>query len=116
MTDHARTSLRIAVPLTLVVALLMATGLLVDRNQARETPLASSLTIAAVLLLSFGAAAAARCGASRERARREAEARAAREALARRGPKRKRRGRFAVSPPDVHAHKHMPWYHGGLRD
>jgi len=116
MTDHARTSLRIAVPMTLLVALLFATGLLVDRRQTPFSPIASCVTIAVVLVLIAVASFSVWNETLRNRARREAEARAAREALAKRGVRRKRRGRFGVSSPDVRAHKHMPWYHGGLRD
>jgi hypothetical protein len=118
--EARRVAIPIAAGLTLVVAVGLLSGALVDRNAiSDDSHLLSALSIAAVLALAaWGLFASFRAGG---RAWREARARSesARGRLAgQRARPREGGGTDEISPPDrdLSRYRHMKWYHGGPRD
>lgn len=118
--EARRVAIPIAAGLTLVVAVGLLSGALVDRNAiSDDSHLLSALSIAAVLALAaWGLFASFRAGG---RAWREARARSesARGRLAgQRARPREGGGTDELSPSDrdLSRYRHMKWYHGGPRD
>lgn len=116
--EARRVAIPFAAALTLVVAVGLLSGVLVDRNAIDGESLGFVLSALCLALVLAGVvwAVAAGFGAGR-RAWRESRARseAARGRLAGRSARHRAGGRDTLSPADpaLSRYRHMKWYHGG---